>query len=100
MPTREEEAVRDLVRLRGTIVIDRTRAHHRLSKFLLRHGHVYRGGVAWTLAHETMVAAHLFRGAALASTYAHYRAIVTTVTAELDAVERDLRPYDGGWTLR
>jgi hypothetical protein len=35
------------------LVEDRTRARHRLSKFLLRHGRVWRGGAtAWTVAHE------------------------------------------------
>ena len=28
------------------------RARHRVSKLLLRHGHVYYGGAAWTGEHE------------------------------------------------
>jgi hypothetical protein len=40
-----EEAVRDLCRTRADLLADRTRARHRLSKFLLRHGRVWRGGV-------------------------------------------------------
>ena len=38
VPTVAEEAVRDLCRARADMVIDRTRARHRLGKFLLRHG--------------------------------------------------------------
>jgi transposase len=46
IPTVAEEAVRDLCRTRADMVVDRTRARHRLSKFLLRHGRVWRGGSA------------------------------------------------------
>src|SRR4029453_8031330 len=48
IPTPAEEAVRDLCRTRADMVADRTRARHRLSKFLLRHGRIWRGGNAWT----------------------------------------------------
>jgi transposase len=44
IPTLTEEAVRDLCRTRGDMVEDRMRARHRLSKFLLRHGQVWRAG--------------------------------------------------------
>jgi transposase len=44
IPTVQEEAVRDLCRTRADMVTDRTRERHRLSKFLLRHGRVWRGG--------------------------------------------------------
>ena len=49
IPTIQEEAVRDLCRARADMVEDRTRARHRLGKFLLRHGRPWRGGNAWTL---------------------------------------------------
>jgi transposase len=62
IPTPQEEAIRDLARTRGDLVIDRTRCRHRLSKFLLRHGQVYRGGVAWTLSHETWLRQLHFEG--------------------------------------
>jgi transposase len=44
VPTVAEEAVRDLCRARADLLEDRTRARHRLSKFLLRHGRPWRGG--------------------------------------------------------
>lgn len=44
VPTVAEEAVRDLCRARADMVIDRTRALHRLGKFLLRHGRIWRDG--------------------------------------------------------
>lgn len=51
VPTVTEEAARDLVRAREDVRGDLMRARHRVSKLLLRHGHVYHGGRAWTGAH-------------------------------------------------
>jgi transposase len=93
IPTPQEEAIRDLARSRADLVIDRTRCRHRLSKFLLRHGEVYRGGVAWTSAHESWLTGLCFDDAALAQTYSHYRAIVSGLDAHLGAVESDLKTY-------
>jgi len=44
VPSPLEEAVRDLCRTRGDMVEDLTRARNRLTKFLLRHSRVWRGG--------------------------------------------------------
>ncbi|MGH9046257.1 MAG: IS110 family transposase [Acidimicrobiales bacterium] len=93
IPTPGEEAIRDLARTRADLVIDRTRCRHRLSKFLLRHGEVYRGGVAWTLAHDTWLKTLRFDDTALAQTFSHYRAIVAGLDAHLAAVESDLKVY-------
>jgi transposase len=93
VPTAEEEAVRDLCRARGDMVIDRTRARHRLSKFLLRHGLVYREASAWTVAHERWLGAQRFDDHALQATYGHYRAVLVARDAQIAAVEADLAPY-------
>lgn len=53
VPTVSQEAARDLVRSREDVRVDLMRARHRLGKLLLRHGHVYCGGEAWTGAHRT-----------------------------------------------
>ena len=52
VPSITEEAARDLVRAREDARIDLMAARHRLSKLLLRHGHVYTGGKAWTPDHD------------------------------------------------
>jgi transposase len=52
VPTVAEEAARDLVRAREDVRGDLMRARHRVSKLLLRHGHVYYGGKAWTVPHQ------------------------------------------------
>jgi transposase len=94
IPTVGEEAVRDLCRARADMVTDRTRARHRLSKFLLRHGRVWRGGAsAWTHAHERWLLAQQFDEPALRATYAHYRAVLLSRDAQLGAIQADL----AGW---
>ena len=88
--------MRDLCRARAALLADRTRARHRLSKFLLRHGQVWRGGAtAWTVAHERWLLAQRFQDPALAATYGHYRAVLTARDAELEAIEADLATWFG-----
>jgi transposase len=93
VPTVQEEAVRDLCRARADLVEDRTRARHRLSKFLLRHGRPWRGGNAWTLTHERWLLSQRFDQPALRATYGHYRATLDARDAALAAIEADL----AGW---
>lgn len=90
IPTPTEEAVRDLCRTRADMVADRTRARHRLSKFLLRHGRVWRGGVAWTQTFDRWLASQRFNEEALTTTFRHYQAVLEVRDAQLDAVEADL----------
>lgn len=52
IPTPDQEAARDVVRVREDCRGDLMAARHRLSKLLLRHGIVYSGGAAWTGPHE------------------------------------------------
>ncbi len=90
IPSVQEEAVRDLCRARADLVQDRTRARHRLGKFLLRHGRPWRGGNAWTLTHERWLLSQRFDEAALRATYGHYRAVLDARDAQLAAIEADL----------
>jgi transposase len=93
VPTPAEEAVRDLCRARADMVIDRTRARHRLGKFLLRHGRIWRGGDNWTLRHEAWIRAQRFDERALTETFNHYRATLSGREAAVDAIEADLVPW-------
>jgi hypothetical protein len=49
--------------------------------------------VDWTHLHESGLAAQSFDEAALTLTYGHYRAVVLTRDAQLDAIEADLVPW-------
>ena len=52
VPTPSRESARDLVRAREDVRAELMAARHRVSKLLLRHGHVYSGGRAWTGKHH------------------------------------------------
>jgi transposase len=93
VPTVAEEAVRDLCRARADMIIDQTRARHRLSKFLLRHGRVWRGGDNWTGKHQAWIAAQRFADPALTATFAHYRATLTAREAAVVSIEADLAQW-------
>jgi transposase len=93
VPTRGEEAVRDLCRARGDATEDLTRAKNRLGHFLLRHGRVYRGATPWTFKHRGWLGEQSFDEPALRATFARYRATVECREAELEAIEADLARY-------
>ena len=57
---------------------------------MLRHGHVYRTGTAWTQTHDKWLSSLTFAEPADRAAFAHYRACVATRQADLDALERDL----------
>ena len=90
VPTVAEEAVRDLCRARADMVIDRTRARHRLGKFLLRHGHIWRGGDNWTLKHNAWINQQRFDDPALTATFGHYRATLIAREVAVDAIDADV----------
>ena len=87
--------MRDLCRARADMVADRTRARHRLGKFLLRHGRIWRGGENWTLKHHRWISQQHFDEAALEATFAHYRATLQTREAAVDAIDTDLAVWFG-----
>ena len=93
IPAPAEEAVRDLCRARADMVEDRTRARHRLSKFLLRHGRVFGGAQAWTLAHDQWLRSLSFDDPDLTTTFRHYMAVLVARDAALSAVQADLGPH-------
>lgn len=93
VPSVAEEAVRDLCRARADMVIDRTRARHRLGKFLLRHGRVFRDGSNWTFKHQAWIRAQRFDDAALTTTFGHYQATLTAREDAVDAIDADLATW-------
>jgi hypothetical protein len=51
VPSKEDEATRDMLRCRGDLMDDLKRAKQRLLKFLLRHGINYETTYYWTGKH-------------------------------------------------
>jgi transposase len=93
VPSIEQEAARDLVRAREDCRGDLTRARHRLSKLLLRHGLVFDGQSAWTSTHDRwlrQVRAGALWPAGTRSTFdACYETVVTT-TARRDRLDAEI----------
>jgi transposase len=92
VPSREEEAVRDLVRARADLLDDRKRAQQRLNAFLLRHGRAWLAG-KWTLEHRKWVDGQRFEEAALQETFDSCRGWLEAREAELRAAEAKLAPW-------
>ncbi|MDP3542018.1 MAG: IS110 family transposase [Elusimicrobiota bacterium] len=72
VPTCEEEAARDLVRIREDAVEDLQRARHRLVKFLLRQGRIFREAGAWTQKHEQWLRGQKFEWPNLQQSFVGY----------------------------
>ena len=93
VPSSAEEAVRDLCRARGDMVIDLDRARRRLGAFMLRHDRIWRGGSNWTLKHEQWLLSQRFDDPALAATFSQYRSVVEERRLRPVAIECDLLAY-------
>lgn len=90
VPSREEEAARDLVRLREDILEDRLRTRHRLGKFLLRQGRVYRETKAWGVAHRKWLQTQRFAWEPLQQTFDAYIRALEEVDARLATVDQQI----------
>jgi transposase len=103
VPTVAQEAARDLVRAREDTRTDLMRVRHRISKLLLRHGHVYYGGKAWTGKHEQWLNQIRFTGLERAGTQAAYdadREALTLAVLRRDRLDEQINQLaaDGEFT--
>lgn len=90
VPTRGDEADRDLVRAREDVLSERLRCQHRLLKFLLRHGLVWRETRAWTLKHRAWLKALRFELPSQTLTFEAYLRGFDEIEARLASLERDV----------
>jgi transposase len=96
VPSVGEEAARDLVRSREDARGDLMRVRHRLSKLLLRHGHVYYGGAAWTGAHDAWMRKIVFELPGTAAAFdADYEAVALTL-ARRDRLDHQITAMAAG----
>jgi len=86
VPTVEQEADRDLVRVREDLVEDRLRARQRLSKFLLRQGRVFREGKAWGVQQAQWLKGQNFGPLGLLKTFEAYQREVEEKDEHLEAL--------------
>jgi len=87
VPSVEEEAARDLVRVREDALEDYQRARHRLTKFLLRQGRVYQSGKLWTKGHRRWLGGQRFESRALDQTYQAYARMLEEAQERLKVLE-------------
>lgn len=62
VPDEQRESLRDLIRARAAAQKDLVSIRHQITKFLLRYGHRYRDGRAWTLRFWTWLRKIRFEG--------------------------------------
>jgi len=91
-PSEDEEAVRDLCRGRDDARLDLMRARHRLGKFLLRRGRVFREGAhaGWSQRHRTWLGTQAFEGTAERVMFEDYLLAVEQVEARKRLLEQHL----------
>ena len=89
VPTEDQEAVRDLVRAREAARRARTDARHRLTKFLLRHGHRFHA-CNWTGQFWKWVSGVAFGRPALTKTLQHYTDMVLHLDRQIEALAADI----------
>lgn len=91
VPTGAEEAARDLVRAREDAIQERLQAQHRLGKFLLRQGRVYRTTGGWRCATgQVWLHAQRFEWPALQQTFDGYVRTFHEVEARLATFDQHL----------
>jgi transposase len=90
VPSRELEAVRDLVRAREDGRLDRMRDRQRLSKFCLRHGRLLPTS-AWTVTRRKWLGEQRFEHAPEQLTFDSYLHAVDLVDARIEQLERAIR---------
>ena len=96
VPTRAEESARDLVRVREDILADRLSSRHRLSKFLLRQGRIYRETKFWCVSHRAWLVSQKFELPLLQQTFEAYMRAVD----EGDPSPCDLINFSRRWGNR
>jgi transposase len=94
-PSAEQEGLRDLVRCRDDLRRSRTAARHRISKQLLRHGHIYRDGKGWTVRHQTWIAAQRLADPLAQTALEHMLGHLAAIDAQIAAVDGQLERVAG-----
>jgi transposase len=91
VPSPALAAARDLVRAREDVRCDLTRARHRVSRLLLRHGQVYpKGESTWTTRHRQWLSSRRFDQPNTALAYLDALAAVDGLTSRREALAERL----------
>jgi transposase len=91
IPTREDEAGRDLLRCRSDFKDDLKRAKQRLLNFLLRHDMKYESNRYWTIKHRKWMAGLKFGLAVDKMTYEYYLSYIENTEERIARVDEEIR---------
>lgn len=90
IPTREEEAARDLVRVREDALADQLRARHRLSKFLLRYGRTFAGKKALGVKYRLWLKAQRFEWPVLQQSFEAFVRALEETTDRVESLDQQV----------
>ena len=93
VPSEADEALRDLLRCREDAKADLLRARHRLGKFLLRRGWVYRDGRNWTQRHGQWLSQLRCEHEADGVVFEDYRLAIGYLEERLRALDARIEVY-------
>jgi len=99
VPDVVHEAVRDLVRARGTAADDLRRKRQQLLSFLLYHGRIYEGGGHWTLAHRRWLARESFEHPAQQIVFQEKIDAIEDAAQRLRRLDEELRAVVPTWSM-
>jgi len=89
-PNEQQEAARELTRLRETAKENLKRIRHQLLKLLSRHGYVYRDGHHWTQKHIAWLRAIEFTESMLTSVFENYFNEMIYCIGRLEALDKEV----------
>jgi transposase len=95
-PAPMHEGLRDLGRCRDDLRCARTAARHRVVKTLLRYGHIYREGKAWTLRHRAWVESQRLADPLAHAALEHMLTHLAGLDAQLAALDHQLEQIATG----
>ena len=91
VPSRSEEALRDLIRVREDLKDDRRRAQQRIKGFLLRQGRRFPGNSkGWSAKFDSWVRAQRFEDKAAQLAFDHYLQARGARTVQLAAIDSEI----------
>jgi transposase len=99
VPDAAHEAMRDLVRARGTAMKVLSKARQHLGGFLLRHGKIYSGVRTWTQAYRRWLTTVRFDHPAQQIVLQDYIDAVTDAERRVDRVTRQISEHLSGWSM-
>jgi transposase len=89
-PNEQQEAARELTRLRQTAAEDLKRIRHQLLKFLTRHGYVYAKGRHWTQKHIAWLRTIEFTQPMLTNAFENYFNHMIYCIGRLEALDKEV----------